>query len=60
MRFLPWLIVGLAVLGSIATVLIVDQSSHSVSDTLSAALIPAGMVWLVTFGLLFALRRATR
>lgn len=57
MRFLRFLILGVAVAATVVIGVAVDQNSHSVSDTLIGATGPVLVTWLVTAAMLLLLAR---
>ena len=46
MRASTWMILGIAVVGSFVLLVIADQGSHSVSDTLYQWVVPVALLWL--------------
>ena len=57
MRIVRWIVVLIAVVASVFIGIVVDRSSHSVSDTLYGAAVPVFVVWLVVGLILLVLRR---
>jgi len=56
MRMVRWLVVVAGMVGSVAIGAVVDQTSHSVSDTLYGAAVPVLLLWLVIGVVLLLLR----
>ena len=60
MRAPTGVILVLAVVGSIVLLILADQGSHSVSDTLYQWIVPAGLLWLGTGLAIWVVRQRER